>query len=78
MQSYELNDIINNIPYIDKNEWERFRYTIYSNIQMNSKKKLKPTDIIKYNWDIVEKENNNISNEDIKRLQEKANKIYGK
>lgn len=78
MQSYELNDIINNIPYIDKNEWERFRYTIYSNIQMNCKKKLKPTDIIKYNWDIVEKENNNISNEDIKRLQEKANKIYGK
>lgn len=78
MQSYELNDIINNIPYIDKNEWERFRYNIYSNIQMNSKKKLKPTDIIKYNWDIVEKENNNISNEDIKRLQEKANKIYGK
>jgi len=34
-----------------KNEWEQTRLIMWSIIQPNSKKKLKPTEIISFDWD---------------------------
>lgn len=76
MQHYELNDIIDCLPYSDKNLWESNRINGYIIAQSNSKKKLSATDIIKFPWDEVELEKNiEISNEDIQRLKEKSKTI---
>lgn len=76
MEEWEVNDMLDNLRYLERNEWERSRYAIYSNIQINSKKKLKPTDIMKFEWDDEKEtetfENKTITKEDIKRLNEKT------
>jgi len=35
----------------ERDEWERTRFLAYSVLQSQSKKKMKPTDIIKFKWD---------------------------
>lgn len=77
LQAYEVNDIIECLPYTERNEWERCRYSIYSNLQMNCKKKINPTDIMQFEWDKKET-TTSISNEDIQRLKQKSKQIYGK
>lgn len=51
LQQWELNSIIENIKYLDKNDREIDRYKLYVSIQSNSKKKLKPEDILSLPWD---------------------------
>lgn len=75
MQTYEVNPIIENIPYLDRNSWEQNRFLAYTNIQMNTKKKLEPTDIIKFAWD-KEENNTSITNEDIERLERESQLIF--
>lgn len=80
MQEYEVNYLLQNIPYADKNSWEQIRFNVYSIAQMFSKKQLKPSDILKFEWDnpeIIGEESTNheISNEDIKRLTEISKQI---
>lgn len=76
MQTYEVNDIIEGLQYTDRNLWETSRMNSYILAQVNSKKKLSPTDIIKFNWENNEEAKEiEISNEDIKRLKEKSKKI---
>lgn len=74
MKDYEVSSIIENIPYLDINEWERHRFQIYSSVQMNSKKQLSPTDIMKFKWD-NEKKDTEISNDDIERLKKRSEQI---
>lgn len=79
MQEYEIQDIISNLEYYERPEWERTRFQSYCNIQKSSSKKLKPTDLITFPW---EKEESNteqinansepLSKEDIQRLKEQA------
>lgn len=77
MQEYEVNTIIENLPYLDRNTWEQSRFNIYTNLQMNSKKRINPTDVIKFAWDNEGESNNtSITNEDIQRLKEKSELIY--
>lgn len=82
LQDYEVNSILECIPYLERNEWERSRYSIYSNVQLNISKKIKPTDIMKFEWDKdIITEDTSISNSDIERLKRKAELIqkeYGK
>lgn len=75
MQEYEVNTIIENLPFLDRNAWEQNRFLVYTNIQMNSKKKIVPTDVIKFSWDKIE-ENTTITNEDIERLKNKSKEIF--
>lgn len=75
MQVYEVNTIIENLPYLDRTSWEQSRFQIYSSVQINSKKKINPTDIMKFAWDNG-KEDITISNDDIERLKEKSKQIY--
>jgi hypothetical protein len=73
MQEYEVSELLDGIPYLDKNDWERSRYSIYTNIQMNSKKKLKPTDVLKFSWDNEDNDTTtSITNADIERLNKKS------
>lgn len=77
MQEYEVNTIIENISYLDKASWEQCRFQIYSNIQMNTKKKLNLTDILKFAWDDEsENKSTTISSQDIERLKKKSHEIF--
>lgn len=79
MEEYEVQDIISNLEYYERPEWERTRFQSYCNIQKSSSKKLKPTDLITFPW---EKEHDNtdqingnsepLTKEDIQRLKEQA------
>lgn len=73
MQLYEVSTIIQNIYLTTKDSWEQARLVAYIIAQANSKKKLKPTDIISFGWEEQEKKHiTSISTEDIERLQEQA------
>ena len=80
LQEYEINDIIDCLPYSDRNSWEQARLVAYTNVQINSKKKLSPSEVIQLPWD--NSPTTEITNQDIERLKEKAqlisNNIYGK
>ena len=74
MQEYEVNTIIENLPYLDRNSWEQHRFQIYSSVQMNSKKKISPTDIMQFAWDNSNEETS-IASKDIERLKNKSKEI---
>ena len=80
MQTYELNDAIHCLQYSDRNLFESSRIGAYVTAQANSKKKLTPTDILKFPWETEETNGDiEISNEDIERLKAKAKSIkHGK
>lgn len=69
---YELEPLISNIHKKNKESWEQARLVSYMIAQCNSSKKLKPSDIIQFCWDKDDIASTSISNEDIKRLKEKA------
>lgn len=76
MQEYEVATVIDNIPYLDINEWEQTRQMIYVYAQSQSRKQLKPSDLLSFKWDANYKEHTTeISNEDISRLRSQAKKI---
>lgn len=77
MQEYEVDFLLKSIPYADVNLWEQTRFNVYSIAQMFSKKQLKPSDILKFEWDNTteDKENHNITDEEIKRLTELSKQI---
>jgi len=70
---WEINDIVDNLPYMDRNLWEGLRLNAYITAQVNSRKKLTPQDIAKFKWEQedqqVEEHITEISNEEIKRLK---------
>ncbi len=74
LEEWEAQDIIDCIPYSDKALWECTRGQMYMVAQINSKKKLKPTDIFKFAWD-DELKNTSISNTEIERLRQRAKLI---
>lgn len=74
---WELNDIIENLPYLDRNLWETSRLNTYVLAQVNSKRHLTQQDILKFKWEEEHKEDfvqserdTKMSNDDIKRLKE--------
>ena len=68
---YELEPLISNIHKRNKESWEQTRLLAYIIAQVNSTKKLKPTDIISFSWD-NDTSDTAISNEDVQRLKNKA------
>ena len=74
---YEITPYLKNLHLADKENWEQARFNAYVTAQINSTKKLQPTDIMAFPWDSKVTSNTSISNEDIERLKQKA-KQYGK
>lgn len=73
---YELEPLISNIHKKNKESWEQTRLLAYITAQVNSTKKLKPSDIISFSWD--EASDTTISNEDVERLKNKAKQYIQK
>ena len=79
MQEYEIQDIISNLEYYERPEWERTRFQTYCNLQKSSSKRISPTDLITFPW---EKEYNStdqingnsepLSKEQLQLLKEQA------
>jgi len=75
---WEINDIVENIPYLDRNLWETSRLATYMTAQVNSRKKLQLQDICKFKWEGQEISNEpkehitEISDSDIERLKKLA------
>lgn len=58
MKSYELSVICDKVHLKKKDDWEQARMIAYLIANANSKKRLKPTDIIQFPW---EKEDGNMA-----------------
>lgn len=55
LEEWEINTLIESIPYADRTQWEMCRQMLYLTAQVNSKKKLKPKDIMEFAWEKPEK-----------------------
>ena len=79
LQEHEIEPIVQNIPFIEKGDWERARFQAYCGVQSNSTKRISPQDILQFPW---EKESDNteeinghsepLTQSDIERLKEQA------
>ena len=80
MQWYEVETCIYGLEKKHKTSWEQCRFLSYIIAQVNTTKKLKPTDILSFNWDNIEDSDKNtaISNEEIERLKNKAKQFMEK
>ena len=81
MQFYELQILIDNIELVSKNSWEQTRMLAYIQAQINSKKTLKPEDIMKFTWDGIEVEDVGdglASEEDKERLEKRIKEMENK
>lgn len=74
MKIYELEEVLEMLEYSYKQSWEQTRFNSFITAQMNSTKKIKPQDIIKFSWEKDSEDNKDktISNDDINRLREKS------
>ncbi len=73
IQTYEISALMKYSYYRHKEDWEQARLISYLIAQVNSNKKLKVTDIVKFPWESeTDKDDTYISEEDIKMLSEKA------
>lgn len=78
--TWELNDILENIPYLNRSSWEQSRLQTYVIAQVNSKKKLTQQDILKFKWEdmsgmLAEEHDTSISKYDIQRLENLASEL---
>ncbi len=73
---WELYNIVDNLPNLDRNLWESSRLIAYVVAQVNSKKKLTFQDICSFKWEQPEESEPQveISNDDINRLKELSKK----
>lgn len=72
MKPYELAIICDKLHLRVKDGWEQSRLIAYMTAQVNSKKKLKPTDIIKFGWeseDTPQQQQQTLSIDDVERIK---------
>lgn len=73
MQLYEAKALLKYSDYSSRDSWEQSRLVAYIIAQVNSTKKMRPTDIMKFKWDNeFDEEHTGISNDEIERLRNKA------
>ena len=81
MTFWEINDLIENLPYADRSAWEQARLNAYVIAQVNSRKKLTQQDILKFKWEDPsemlkhEKHDTSISKAEVQRLQNLAGQL---
>ena len=77
MKPYELSVICDSLHLRHKEQWEQSRLISYVVAQVNSKKHLKPTDIVKFPWESSKMDNEKVTKssitiEDVERMKAKA------
>lgn len=81
MTFWEINDLIENLPYMDRSAWEQARLNAYVVAQVNSKKKLTQQDILKFKWEDMsemfkqEDDNTPMTSEEFQRLKDLSQKL---
>lgn len=81
MKIYEVESILKHYEFHYKTTWEQTRLISYILAQVNSKKKMKSTDIIKFDWDNAINDNitkQQMSESDIQLFRDKAKQIISK
>lgn len=73
LEQWEISMMADALGYSEREEWERTRFLAYMTAQMQSTKRLKPTDIIKFKWDT---ENKNGGEKTTKEQFEEYKKIW--
>lgn len=71
MKVYEALEYLGSLQSREKESWERTRIMAYITAQVNSSKKIKPSDIMQFPWD-EEKHVTEITQEERERLIKKA------
>lgn len=71
MEEWEVNDILDNIQYLDRNEWEQTKLNNFTIAQVNSRKPIDMDKFMKFAWDEDGKEEHDyeITNQEIERLK---------
>lgn len=73
---YEAKSLLNYSYYREQESWEQTRLLAYITAQVNSTKKLKMTDIIKFQWDENHKNKAKLMDDsELQRLKAKAQSI---
>jgi hypothetical protein len=72
MQPYELSIICDGLHLRQKDSWEQARLIAYVIAQVNSTKKLNPTDIITFDWDKKEKKSSSLTVDDVEKIKAMA------
>ncbi|MDL2243907.1 hypothetical protein LJC54_00155 [Parabacteroides sp. OttesenSCG-928-J18] len=78
MSFYELNNLIENIHYKNREQWEQTRLLAYISASPYSKKSLKINDIMEFDWDNKKEEKQEpkeITDADIERLRREAKQM---
>lgn len=80
MKFYEIPELVKGLNLKSRESWEQTRLLAYMTAQVNSIKKIKPTDILQFEWDKKEPdvEEKIISKADIKRLNKKTDEVLKK
>lgn len=79
MEWYEVDSCLEGLRNKNKTGWEQTRFLGYITAQIQSTKKIKPTDILSFDWDKeVDSKESVITKEDIERLKEKAKQTLNK
>lgn len=79
MQLYEIPTIVRNANLKNKDSWEQARFISFITAQVNSTKKMKPSDLMVFSWDNeVVDTSKSISNEDRERLKNKSKQYENK
>ena len=79
MEVYEINAAMKYNYYAHKDSWEQTRLLAYITAQVNSIKKIKLSDILDFYWENdLQPIDTSISNDDVKRLREKAKQFINK
>lgn len=76
LEFWEVNDILDNIEYTDRNSWEQCKINSYITAQVNSTKKINIDEFMKFKWNDKKEEeeehNYEITNSEIERLKKLA------
>ena len=76
---YELEPLVSSIYRKNKESWEQTRLLAYITAQVNSTRKLQPSDIVSFSWDEeTTTGETSISNDDVQRLKDKARQYINK
>ena len=72
LQPWEVDTLIEAIPYADRPTWEQTRLKIFSTAAMFSKSQLTVKDIMRFAWDVEETPDIEVTQSDIERLRQQA------
>lgn len=71
----EVESFLEGLNRRNREAWEQTRLLGYIIAQSNSTKTLKQTDILRFPWDEEEKKETSVTDDEMKRLREKAKAV---